>query len=82
MLGHFVPQEPAQAGGLLGELLRGARRLGFPEEEVAEQFEERLRAAQGFASRLDLAFQVNVCDEFPIVPQAERIAVGVDQIRE
>ena len=33
MLRHFVPQETAQAGGLLGELLRGAGRLGFPQQE-------------------------------------------------
>lgn len=42
MLGHLVPQEAAQAGGLGGQLLGGTRRLGFPEEEVVEEFEERL----------------------------------------
>jgi hypothetical protein len=80
LLGHLVAQKATEARARLGELLCGLGRGGNPLEEVIEESEQGGGRGQLRTRRLHVALQVHDLDLLSIPPQAEAVAVGVDEV--
>lgn len=83
LLGDFIAEQTAEAGADAGEFLGRARRDGFPAEEFLEETEQAGRGLEPGAGGFDVAEE---CDdgihEFAVLPKAEGIAVGVEEVRQ
>ncbi len=83
LLDHFVSQKAAQARADLREFRCGAGRTGIPAQKIREQPEQARGRAQRGAGTFDRAVQPDdLAMEVAILPEAEGIAVGVDQVRQ
>lgn len=83
LLGDFSAQKPAEPGAGFGQLAGVVGRDGFPPEKIGEQVEQARRRFQPVARRFDVARQPeHRADRFAAVPEAERVAVGVEQVRQ
>ena len=83
LLRHLFAEQPAEAGGGVGQLPGRPGRLRLPLEEVGEQGHEAVGGGQLGAGGLHVALQLNDLPcEFPVAPEAEAVAVRVDEVRE
>ena len=83
LLCNLFAKQAAEAGRDDGKLRRRMRRLRLPLEEVGEQRYEAVRRGQLVAGGLDIALHVNHrSHKLSIPPEAEAIAVRVDQVGE
>ena len=81
LLGHFIPQQPAEAGADASQFFGVARRNGFPTEESLEQAQQARRRLKFVARRFDVSDQrEHRIHQLPVLPKAERIPIRVDQI--
>ena len=83
LLRHLFAQQPTEAGSGIGKLPGRSGRLRLPLEEVGEQRHDAVGGGQLAARGLHVGLQSN---NFPfklaIAPEAESVAVRVDEIRE
>ena len=82
LLGDFIAQQAAEAGADAGQVLGAARRNGHPAEELLEQTQQARRGLQRVARGLDVADERDHgVHQFPVLPEAEGVAVRVQQVR-
>ena len=82
-LGDFIAQQPAQAGADIGQFLGGGRRDGLPAEEEGEQCVQTMTRCELFPRSLDVALKAHQGrGNLAVAPEAELVAVGIDQVRQ
>ena len=83
LLSDFIAQEPAKARADVSEVFRAARRDGFPAEEILEEREQARRCRERVTGCFDVAEERDDgIDQLAILPKAERVAVGVEDVRQ
>ena len=79
MLGDFISQKTAETGGDVREFPGVARRDRFPTEEIFKQGEKSVGNLELISCGFDMFGEPDHrADQFPALPQAERLAVRVN----
>jgi hypothetical protein len=83
LLDDLVAQQAAEPGAYLRKLFRRARRNRAPAKEIADEWQERVGRFELRARRLHIALTMNhLAGDLAVLPQAEAVAVRVEEVRE
>ena len=82
-LGDLIAQQPAQPGADLGQFLGRGGRDDYPAEEESEQCLQAVTWCELVARSLDVALEAHQGrGKLAVAPEAELVAVGIDQVRQ
>ena len=80
---HLVAQQTTEARRNLGQFARAVGRDGAPAQKVRQESDERLGGGKLGTRCVEITGEMNdLADERAVLPEAERLAVAVDEVRQ